>query len=78
MQIQSSANLLEQSSFNQQRGRSRYKSSTKTQEVSMEEIDQAKDQEKCGRDTDRKQRDIRNNTEEKWEEVVQVFRENKR
>ena len=44
----------------------------------MEEIDQAKDQEKCGRDTDRKQRDIRNNTEEKWEEVVQVFRENKK
>ena len=42
MQIQSSANLLQQSSFNQQRDRSRYKSSRKTQEVSMEEIDQAK------------------------------------
>ena len=42
MQIQSSANRLQQSSFNQQRD-SRYKSSRKTQEVSMEEIDQAKD-----------------------------------
>ena len=41
-QIQSSANLSQQSSFNQQRDRSRYKSSRKTQEVSMEEIDQAK------------------------------------
>ena len=46
MQIQSSANLLQQSSFNQQRDRSRYKSSRKTQEVSMEEIDQTKDKRK--------------------------------
>ena len=30
------------------------------------------------RDTDRKQRNIRNNTEEEWEEVVQIYRENKR
>ena len=44
MQTQSSANLLQQSSFNQQRDRSRYKSRRKTQEVSMEEIDQVKDQ----------------------------------
>ena len=33
---------------------------------------------KCGRDTDRKERNIRNNTEEEWEEVLQIFRENKR
>ena len=33
---------------------------------------------RCGRDTDRKQRNIRNNTEEKWEEVVLIYRENKR
>ena len=33
---------------------------------------------KCGRDTDRKQRNIRNNIEEELEEVVQIFRENKR
>ena len=32
----------------------------------------------CGRDTDRKQRNIRNNAEEEWEEVVQIYRENKR
>ena len=32
----------------------------------------------CGRDTDRKQRNIRNNTEEEWEEVVQIYRKNKR
>ena len=44
MQIQSSANLLQENSFNQQRGKSRYKSNRKTQEVSMEETDQAKDQ----------------------------------
>ena len=44
MQIQSPANLLQQSSFNQQRDRSRCKSSRRTQEVSVEEIDQAKDQ----------------------------------
>ena len=43
MQIQSSANVLQQSTYNQQRDRSRCKSSRKTQEVSMEEIDQAKD-----------------------------------
>ena len=43
MQIQSSANLLQENSFNQQRGKSRYKSNRKTQEVSMEETDQAKD-----------------------------------
>ena len=48
MQIQSPANLLQQSSFNQQRDRSRCKSSRRTQEVSVEEIDQAKDQ---GKDT---------------------------
>ena len=30
------------------------------------------------RDTDRKQRNMRNNTEEGWEEVVQIYRENKR
>ena len=33
---------------------------------------------KCGRDTDRKQRNIRNNTVEEWEEVVQIFRVNKK
>ena len=33
---------------------------------------------RCGGDTDRKQRNIRNNTEEEWEEVVQIYRENKR
>ena len=33
---------------------------------------------RCGRDTDRKQRNIKNNTEEEWEEVVQIYRENKR
>ena len=33
---------------------------------------------KCGRDTDRKQRNIKNNTEEEWEEVVLIFRENKK
>ena len=33
---------------------------------------------KCGKDTYRKQRNIKNNTEEEWEEVVQIFRENKR
>ena len=42
--MQHSANLLQQSLFNQQRGRSRYKSNRKTQEVSMEETDQTKDQ----------------------------------
>ena len=44
MQIQSPANLLQQSSFNQQRDRSRCKNSRRTQEVSVEEIDQAKGQ----------------------------------
>ena len=29
---------------------------------------------KRGRGTDRKQRTIKNNTEEEWEEVVQIFR----
>ena len=33
---------------------------------------------RCGGDTDRKQKNIRNNTEEEWEEVVQIYRENKR
>ena len=33
---------------------------------------------KYGRDTDRKQRNIRNNTVEEWEEVVQIFRVNKK
>ena len=33
---------------------------------------------RCGRDTDRKQRNIKNNTEEEWEEVVQIHKENKR
>ena len=35
---------------------------------------------KRGRDTDRKQRNIKKkkNAEEEWEEVVQIFRENKR
>ena len=37
---------------------------------------------KYGRDRDnrkqRKERNIKNNTEEKWEQVVQVFRENKK
>ena len=42
-QIRSSANLLQQGSFNQQRGRSRYKSSRKTQEVSTEENDGTKE-----------------------------------
>ena len=28
----------------------------------------------CGGDTDRKQKNIKNNTEEEWEEVVQIFR----
>ena len=32
----------------------------------------------CGRDRDRKHRNIKNNNEEEWEEVVQVFRESKR
>ena len=32
----------------------------------------------CGRDRDRKHRNIKNNNEEEWKEVVQVFRENKR
>ena len=33
---------------------------------------------RCGRDTNRKQRNIKNNTEEEWDEVVQIYRENKR
>ena len=33
---------------------------------------------KCGRDTDRKQRNIKNNIEGEQEEVVHIFRENKR
>ena len=33
---------------------------------------------KCGRDTDRKQRNIKNNAEEEWEEVVEMYSENKR
>ena len=33
---------------------------------------------RCGRDTDRKTRNIKNNTEEEWGEVVQIQRENKR
>ena len=44
-------NLLQQSSLNQQRDRSRYKSNIKTQEVSMEQIDQAKDQGKYTKKT---------------------------
>ena len=33
---------------------------------------------KCGRATERKQKNIKNNTEEEYEEVVEVYRENKR
>ena len=33
---------------------------------------------RCGRDTGRKQRNIKNNTEEEREVVVQIYRENKR
>ena len=33
---------------------------------------------RSGRDTDRKKRNIKNNTEEEWEEVVHIYRENKR
>ena len=33
---------------------------------------------KCGEDRDRKQRNAKNDTGEKWEEIVQIFRENKR
>ena len=33
---------------------------------------------RCERDTDGKQRNFKNNTEEEWEEVVQIYRENKR
>ena len=33
---------------------------------------------RCGRDTDRKQRNIKNNKDEECEEVVQTYRENKR
>ena len=33
---------------------------------------------KCGRDIDRNQRNIKSNTGEEWEEVVQIFTENKR
>ena len=32
----------------------------------------------CGRGVDRKEANIKDNTEEEWEEVVQIFRENKR
>ena len=32
----------------------------------------------CGRDEDRKQRNIKDNTDEEWEDVVQIFKENKR
>ena len=33
---------------------------------------------RCKRYTDRKPRNIKNNTEEEWEEVVQIYGENKR
>ena len=33
---------------------------------------------RCGIDADRKQSNIRNNTEQEWEKVVQLYRENKR
>ena len=33
---------------------------------------------RCGRNTDRKQRNIKNNTEEERGVVVQIYRENKR
>ena len=33
---------------------------------------------RCKRYTDRNPRNIKNNTEEEWEEVVQIYRENKR
>ena len=33
---------------------------------------------RCGKDADRKQRNIKTNIEEKWEEVVQIYRENKK
>ena len=33
---------------------------------------------RCKRYTDRKPMNIKNNTEEEWEEVVQIYRENKR
>ena len=33
---------------------------------------------RCERDTYRKKRNIKNNTEEEWEEIVQIYRENKR
>ena len=33
---------------------------------------------RCGRDTDRKKRNIRTNTGEEWEEVVQIYKERKR
>lgn len=32
----------------------------------------------CGRDEDRKQKNIKDNTDEEWEDVVQIFKENKR
>ena len=49
--VKNTANFLQQSRFNQQRDKSRYKSSRKTQEVSMEEIDQAEDQGKYTKKT---------------------------
>ena len=47
-------------------------------ETEDEEDDTKDDVLKCGRGRDRKQRNIKNNTEEKWEKVVQIFRENTR
>ena len=47
-------------------------------ETEDEEDDTTDDVLKCGRGRDRKQRNIKNNTEEKWEKVVQIFRENTR
>ena len=47
-------------------------------ETEDEEDDKTDDVLKCRRDRDRKQRNIKNNTEEKWEKVVQIFRENTR
>ena len=47
-------------------------------ETEDEEDDTTDDVLKCRRDRDRKQRNIKNNTEEEWEKVVQIFRENTR
>ena len=35
---------------------------------------QINDMIQCRRDGDRKQRNMKNNTEEEWEEVVQIFK----